>query len=78
MARARLEFTVEPFIDGHHGPHVVAAIAAVEACGLPVEVGPFGNLAEGDPGDVAAACAALVRDATAAGATRISFQVVTD
>ena len=35
MAHVRIEFTVEPFVDGHPGPHVAAAIGAVEARGWP-------------------------------------------
>jgi uncharacterized protein YqgV (UPF0045/DUF77 family) len=76
VGHSRLEFTVEPFVDGRPGHHVRAAIGAVERCGLPVEIGPFANVAEGDPEAVADACAALVRDGLAAGATRISVQVI--
>jgi uncharacterized protein YqgV (UPF0045/DUF77 family) len=76
VSHSRLEFFVEPFVSGQPGPHVRAAIAAVERCGLPVEFGAFGNVAEGTLEQIADACAALVRDAVAAGATRISVQVV--
>jgi uncharacterized protein YqgV (UPF0045/DUF77 family) len=36
-----VEFTVEPFVEGQPGPHVRAAVAAVEAHGITVEFGPF-------------------------------------
>ncbi len=38
-----LEFTVEPFVEGNPGPHVLAAVAAVEQHGIHVEFGPFGS-----------------------------------
>ena len=38
-----VEFTIEPFIEGAPGPHVTAAVAAVENRGLIVEFGPFGS-----------------------------------
>lgn len=39
----KVEFTVEPFVEGSPGAHVAAAIAAVEAFGFTVDVGPFGS-----------------------------------
>jgi hypothetical protein len=38
-----LEFTIEPFVAGHPGPHVLEAVAAAEALGASVEFGPFGS-----------------------------------
>lgn len=38
-----LEFTIEPFVAGHPGPHVLEAVAAAEALGATVEFGPFGS-----------------------------------
>jgi hypothetical protein len=38
-----LEFTIEPFVEGHPGPHVLAAVAAAEALGVDVDFGPFGS-----------------------------------
>lgn len=40
----KVEFTVEPFVEGSPGAHVTAAIAAVESQGIIVEVGPFGSV----------------------------------
>ena len=57
----RVEFTVEPFVPGAPGPHVLAAVDAAAAHGLTVEFGPFGSSGEG---------AALE-----AGASRVSVQV---
>ncbi len=69
------EFTVEPFVEGEPGDHVQAAFDAVRAEGLDVEVGPFGSSVVGPADRVSRAIGRLVADATAAGATRISFQV---
>lgn len=38
-----VEFTIEPFVDGAPGAHVTDTIAAVEALGFAVEIGPFGS-----------------------------------
>jgi len=78
MALVRIEFTIEPFTEGRPGPHVQAAVDAVESAGLSVDFGPFSSVAEGDDSIVVAALGDLVRDALAAGATRISLQVTRD
>ena len=78
MARLRIEFTVEPFEAGRPGPHVRAAVAAVEATGLPVDFGPFSSVAVGEAAVATAAVAALLDAAVAAGATRVSLQVTTE
>ena len=75
MAQVRIEFTVEPFVDGQPGPHVLSAVAAVEDEGLPVDVGPFSSQAVGSPEQAAVAVAELLRAALANGATRVSLQV---
>jgi len=74
----RAEFTVEPFVDGHPGPHVQAAIAAAGASGATVEVGPFGTAIAGADDLVLHAIDAVVRAATGAGATRLTLQITTD
>lgn len=38
-----VEFTIEPFVEGQPGPHVLSAVAAAEALGAVVEFGPFGS-----------------------------------
>lgn len=71
----RIEFTVEPFVEGRPGPHVTAAIAAVTDLGHAVEVGPFGSGCE-VPSDVAAdVVAAVVRAAFANGADHVNVDV---
>jgi uncharacterized protein YqgV (UPF0045/DUF77 family) len=75
VAQVRLEFTVEPIVPGRPGPHVHAAIGAVQARGLPVDIGPFSSIAEGDGNDVAEALHDLVSAALANGASRLFVQV---
>jgi len=71
-----VEFTVEPFVEGEPGPHVLAAVEAAERSGLAVDVGPFGTTVTGDDEVLLAVVDAVVRAAVGAGATRVSLQVV--
>ncbi|SHM61065.1 hypothetical protein [Actinacidiphila paucisporea] len=74
--RLRLEFTTEPFDLDVPPRHAVVAREVVEGGTLEaVDVGPFGNTAEGSADDVVAAVADLLRRTLAAGATRVSLQV---
>ncbi|WP_327288174.1 hypothetical protein [Streptomyces sp. NBC_01198] len=74
--RLRLEFTTEPFDLDVPPRHAVVAREVVEGGTLEaVDVGPFGNTAEGAADDVVAAVAELLRRTLAAGATRVSLQV---
>lgn len=66
-----VEFTIEPFVDGDPPPHVAAAIAAVEALGVVVEIGPFGSSFSADVATAAAALEALTTAAYANGATHV-------
>lgn len=74
--RLRVEFTTEPFDLEEAPAHAVAAREVIHKAQLDaVDVGPFGNTAEGDAEDVLAAVTALLRDSLQAGATRVSLQV---
>ncbi|MBP8536682.1 hypothetical protein [Streptomyces sp. MK37H] len=74
--RLRVEFTTEPFDLDEVPPHAVAARETVEAAPLDaVDVGPFGNTAEGGTEAVLEAVDRLLRSSLEAGATRISLQV---
>ncbi|MFS4093005.1 hypothetical protein [Streptomyces sp. AF1A] len=74
--RLRLEFTTEPFDLDEAPAHALAAREVIETAGLDaVDVGPFGNTAEGVPDRVLPAVDALLRRTLEAGATRISLQV---
>jgi uncharacterized protein YqgV (UPF0045/DUF77 family) len=70
-----VEFTIEPFVEGAPGPHVLAGLDAVRAAGFEPEVGPFGSTVRGDLEAVSTAIVDLLGAATAAGATRVSLQV---
>ena len=70
-----LEFTIEPFVDGHPGRHVTEAIVAASALAVDVQVGPFGTSCRApltDAGDVARA---VIDAALANGATHVSLHV---
>lgn len=72
----RVEFTTEPFDLEEAPAHAVAAREVIQKAQLDaVDVGPFGNTAEGESGEVLTAVTSLLRDALEAGATRVSLQV---
>ncbi|MFM9697057.1 hypothetical protein [Streptomyces europaeiscabiei] len=74
--RLRVEFTTEPFDLDEAPAHALVAREVVEAAELDaVDVGPFGNTAEGDADAVLTAVDTLLRRTLESGATRISLQV---
>ncbi|MEU6404774.1 hypothetical protein [Streptomyces sp. NPDC046985] len=74
--RLRVEFTTEPFDLDEAPAHARAAREVLGAAELDaVDVGPFGNTAEGGADAVLATVDALLRTVLQAGATRISLQV---
>ncbi|KUO06114.1 hypothetical protein [Streptomyces caeruleatus] len=74
--RLRVEFTTEPFDLDEAPAHALAAREVIEAAALDaVDVGPFGNTAEGGADAVLTAVDALLRRSLEAGATRISLQL---
>ena len=74
--RLRVEFTTEPFDLDEAPTHAVVARQVIEAAELDaVDVGPFGNTAEGGADAVLGAVDALLRKSLEAGATRVSLQV---
>jgi hypothetical protein len=66
-----LEFTIEPFVEGQPGPHVLQAVAAAQALGAHVDFGPFGSscIVTVDLGSEVAG--AVIAAAFANGATRV-------
>jgi hypothetical protein len=70
-----LEFTIEPFVEGNPGPHVRAAIAAVESLGAAVDFGPFGSTCQAPETAMPDIVAAVVKEAFANGATHVSMHV---
>ena len=74
--RLRVEFTTEPFDLDEAPAHALVAREVIEAAELDaVDVGPFGNTAEGGADAVLTAVDTLLRKALEAGATRVSLQV---
>ncbi|MEV6314396.1 hypothetical protein [Streptomyces sp. NPDC051776] len=74
--KLRVEFTTEPFDLDEPPRHAVVAREIVQSAELDaVDVGPFGNTAEGSADTVLAAVDALLRKSLDAGATRVSLQV---
>jgi uncharacterized protein YqgV (UPF0045/DUF77 family) len=76
VVRLRLEFTTEPFDLEEPPAHAVAGREVVESGALEaVDVGPFGNTAQGSADAVVEAVGEVLRRTLAAGATRVSLQV---
>ncbi len=74
--RLRVEFTTEPFDLDEAPAHALVARQVIETAELDaVDVGPFGNTAEGGADSVLTAVDALLRKTLEAGATRVSLQV---
>jgi uncharacterized protein YqgV (UPF0045/DUF77 family) len=74
--RLRVEFTTEPFDLDETPAHAVVAREVVQGAALDaVDVGPFGNTVEGGAEVVLSAVDTVLREALAAGATRVSLQV---
>ena len=74
--RLRVEFTTEPFDLDQAPRHALVAREVIEAAELDaVDVGPFGNTAEGGADAVLTAVEVLLRQVLDAGATRVSLQV---
>ncbi|MGW1023676.1 hypothetical protein ACWD4J_08130 [Streptomyces sp. NPDC002577] len=74
--RLKVEFTTEPFDLDETPQHALVAREVIEAAELEaVDVGPFGNTAEGGVDVVLTAVDALLRKTLDAGATRISLQI---
>ena len=70
-----LEFTIEPFVEGKPGRHVVAAVDAASALGATVEFGPFGSSCTADAALMPDLIASVVRAAFANGATHVNLDV---
>ena len=68
-----LEFTIEPFHEGNPGPHVTAAVGAIEALGIEVEFGPFGSSCTVSQTRLTEVSGLIVGQAFANGATHVSL-----
>lgn len=74
--RVRVEFTVEPFVEGRFGPHVQAAVGSLRRQGLDPDVGPFGTAVEGDAATVLDAVARAAAASFGAGASGITMNAL--
>ena len=70
-----VEFTIEPFVEGAPGSHVLAAVASARQVGVEVEMGPFGSTCDVPPSDVGALVGAITDAAIGEGATHVSIHV---
>lgn len=75
MNPTRVEVLVEPFRENDPGPHVTAAVGALEEAGLETDMGPFATTATGDLDQVIGAVTVLLRRSFAAGAEAIQLRV---
>ncbi len=71
----RVEFTIEPFVEGQPGEHVTSAIDAARQRGADVEVGPFGTACDISGERAGSLVQAVVDAAVAHGATHVSLHV---
>jgi hypothetical protein len=72
----RVEFTVEPFVEGQPGRHVTAPLEALRGLGIDVDFGPFASgcvTSTERAGDVVAA---IVTAALSNGASHVNIDVV--
>jgi uncharacterized protein YqgV (UPF0045/DUF77 family) len=70
-----VEFTIEPFVEGAPGSHVLAAVASARQVGVEVEMGPFGSTCDVPARDVGALVGAITDAAIGQGATHVSIHV---
>ena len=72
----RAEFTIYPFLGGESPPgYVQAAIDAVRAAGIEVDVGLLGEAVTGELDTVLKAIQLAVTAATSAGATKVVLSI---
>jgi uncharacterized protein YqgV (UPF0045/DUF77 family) len=75
MKPARVEVLVEPFRENDPGPHVTAAVSALEDADLPTDMGPFATVATGELDQVLGAVTSMLRASFEAGAEAIQLRV---
>jgi hypothetical protein len=68
-----IEFTIEPFVEGQPGPHVLSAIAAAQALGYEIDFGPFGSSCNVPASEAGQVARAVLDAAFANGATHVSL-----
>ena len=70
-----VEFTIEPFVEGDPGSHVLAAVASARRVGVEVDMGPFGSTCDVPSEHVGALVGAITDAAIGNGATHVSIHV---
>ncbi len=73
--RIRIEFTIEPFVEGTPGPHVKSALDQLRARGIEPDVGPFASTIEGEHHILLKALEPLVTASLANGASNVAIGV---
>lgn len=68
----KVEFTIEPFVEGSVPPYVQAAVDALAGIGVATDIGPFGTAFQTTADKVGAAVAAVMNAAYANGATYVT------
>jgi uncharacterized protein YqgV (UPF0045/DUF77 family) len=71
----KVEFTIEPWVDGDPPERVNKCIEAIETLGISVELGPFGTTFVATADLAGSAVSALISTAYAHGATHVSIDV---
>jgi uncharacterized protein YqgV (UPF0045/DUF77 family) len=71
----RVEFTVEPFVEGNPGRHVTEPIEALRALGIDVDFGPFASSCVTSCDRAGAVVSAIVSAALSNGATHVNIDV---
>lgn len=71
----RVEFTVEPFVEGRPGPHVTAPVDAVRALGVEIDIGPFGSSCSVDDERIGEIVGAIVHAAVGRGASHVNVDI---
>lgn len=71
----KVEYTIEPFVEGEIPARVTLTAAAVEALGITVDIGVFGSSFDVDATRVGDALSALVTTAYAHGATHVTIDL---
>lgn len=71
----KVEFTIEPWVDGDPPERVNRCIEAIEALGVSVEIGPFGTSFVAVTEVASTAVATVINTAYANGATHVSIDI---
>ncbi len=71
----KVEYTIEPFVEGEIPARVTLAAAALEALGIGVDIGVFGSSFVVDSTQVGEAMSTLTSTAYAHGATHVTIDL---